>query len=743
MATLARLDVILGLNTRNFQKSIDRAQARLKRLSRNLDNTGRNLTRTVTVPLGLAGAAAVKMANDFEAAFTKIETLVGISSNQVEEWKDEILDLAPALGRAPQELAEGMFFVTSAGERGSAALDVLTAAGKAAALGLGETAVVADAVTSALNVYGRENLSAAEATSILIATVKEGKAEASELAPVFGVLLQTANELGIGFNEVGASLAAMTRVGLKADVAATSLRALMTAILKPASQAREQLEGLGFNIEQLRATVRDKGVLVALTQLAEKIGDNVDAVSEIFPNVRSLNAVLNITGGAAEATAGIFERMAKITGQTLSDSFEIASQKADFKFRASLARLAATAIRLGETILPLVADAAVRISTVIENAGKAFVNLDESSRNFILGMVAFLGSLGPILTGLGLLAKLLAIISVSMVGWTVAVLAAGVIIVKNWDAITAAVARFIDFARPALDEFVTFLSGLWEKVKEAAIRIWPDIQMIYYNVIDALSLLWETHGDTIKKAWELTKRIVSDAVTFVLGAIEALAAFLAGDASRAWETLKNAAKGALDTMTKIAGAAWLNMTAQVLDWKAELFTTINRVIAKIAGLALAFLQIPFIDPVARAAGEAGLAKLGELMQGIATETGGARERANEFRAAADLLVAPLQSANEKLVEMQGEWVEVKGAAIDAGESTIAVFDQAGTEINRKLKGGFSTGISEGVEEGKREIAEFIAYISTLSLRMNIDTEWIQRQLAEAGLKPDTGGSIGV
>ena len=106
---------------------------------------------------------------------------------------------------------------TSAGFEGKEALDVLEASAKAAAAGLGETKQVADAVTSAVNAYGIENLSAARSTDILVATVREGKAEADSIAGALGQVLPAASELGVEFAELGGTIAALTRIGLGAD----------------------------------------------------------------------------------------------------------------------------------------------------------------------------------------------------------------------------------------------------------------------------------------------------------------------------------------------------------------------------------------------------------------------------------------------------------------------------------------------------------------------------------------------
>ena len=288
MATLARLNVILGLTTSKFTKGIDKAQAKLRRFGRNMDRTGRRMTTSLTVPMTLAGTAAVKMSLDFENAMTKIITLVGVSEEQVKEWSDLLIKIGPELGKTPTELANALFQVTSAGYDGAAAIDVLTYAAKGSNLGLGETVVVADAVTSAINAWGKANLNAADATAILRAAVKEGKAEAESIAPVIGNVANVAAGMGVEFHEVAAAIAVMTRTGTGAEIAVTQLSAILSTIQKGAPKTRQALLDVGTSLENVRNELRSKGLIGMLAELVEKFGDNEDAAAQVFGDVRAL-----------------------------------------------------------------------------------------------------------------------------------------------------------------------------------------------------------------------------------------------------------------------------------------------------------------------------------------------------------------------------------------------------------------------------------------------------------------------
>lgn len=295
------------------------------------------------------GRESAQMATEFESSMNSIIALVGVAESQVNEWSTAILDLAPSLRTAPQELADAMFFITSAGLRGETAMDALTVSAQAAASGLGDITQVADAVTSAMNAYGWETVSAEQATDVLVATVREGKLEASELAGVIGRLTPLAAEMGVEFHEVGGILAALTRVGFSAAEASTSLQAIMSELLKPTTEAEAALAAVGMSAEGLRQAVVDDGLTATLQDLYEVLGRDSVALSEVFANTRALRGVLPLVGVQADSVTGIMDSLADAAGAT-AQAFEDTADTMESRMAAATAGLDAEMVALGDTI---------------------------------------------------------------------------------------------------------------------------------------------------------------------------------------------------------------------------------------------------------------------------------------------------------------------------------------------------------------------------------------------------------
>ena len=180
--------------------------ARMGAVGASMATVGKKMTMGLTLPLAGIGIAATKMFLDFDSSMTKMVSLVGLSNTEVDGMRETIKNMASQYGKSATEAANAMFFITSAGLRGSDAMETLEASLQASAVGLGEVQVIADLATSAMNAYGSDTLSASQATDVLGAAVREGKLEASELAGAMGSVLPVAYPMGVGLDEVGAAI---------------------------------------------------------------------------------------------------------------------------------------------------------------------------------------------------------------------------------------------------------------------------------------------------------------------------------------------------------------------------------------------------------------------------------------------------------------------------------------------------------------------------------------------------------
>jgi TP901 family phage tail tape measure protein len=416
------LKVNLTGNATQLNIALQSSTSKLQQFSARAKSIGSSLSRSLTLPLALVGGASIKMALDFDKSMTKIKTLVGVASDEVDAMGGAVKRLAVDTGVNANDAADALFFITSAGLRGADAMKVLEAATKASAIGLGEVKTVADAVTSAVNAYGQENLSAESATDILTAAVREGKLEADSLAQSMGKVLPVSSQLGVGFEEVGAALAAMSRTGTDAAMATTSLRGILSALLNPSSQANEELQNFGLSAQGLREQLKEQGLLSVLKTLTDRFGDNQEAAGKVFGNVRALTGVLDLMGNNVGTTEQIFASMSDTTG-TLNTAFTELEDELSFKFKKSLEAIKTSLTELGKTLAIAILPFIQKLSGFVTSLINKFNNLDTSSKNLILTLSGIAIALGPSVLVISGLASAFALLSSPVVLVSAAVVA--------------------------------------------------------------------------------------------------------------------------------------------------------------------------------------------------------------------------------------------------------------------------------------------------------------------------------
>jgi len=399
----------------SLTQATNKAQRNLSEMGRNLQSIGTKMSMSLTLPLVATSAAAIKVANDFEFSMASIVGLVGVASEEVQAMEDDVRSMGKAYGVSATQAADALFFITSAGLRGADATGVLEQSLKASAIGLGETAVVADLATSALNAYGADVLSASDATDVMVATVREGKLQANELAGSMGRVLPLASAMGVGFNEVGAAFAALSRTGTDASEAATQIRGILSSLLNPTKQAEDALTGLGLSSSDLRQTIREDGLLAALGILAETFKGNEEAAAQVFGNIRALSGVLDLMGANVETTRQIFANMENNVGDT-DKAFQVMSSTGAFQVKQAMAQMKDSFLALGQAIIPVVLPVLGAVTKTLNVMANAFNSLPGPIKTIVTVLGGLVAATGPLLVAVGLAVKAFAALKLAMAG---------------------------------------------------------------------------------------------------------------------------------------------------------------------------------------------------------------------------------------------------------------------------------------------------------------------------------------
>ena len=254
--------------------------------------------------IGLVAAKAVGDAAKFQTAWAEVKTILALTTEENHRLAESMHDLSTAIPKDAIELTKGFYQVISAGITDVAdASEVLEVSAKAAIGGLSDTFTAVDVITSSLNAFERGAEEATDVADTLFTAVREGKLTFNTLAESIGPVIPFFAQAGLKLDELSGAMATLTKGGLNAHIAATALRSTILAILKPSEEARKTALQLGIQFDA--AALKAKGFAGFLRDIKAATAGNASAITQLFPNVRSLAAVLNLAGNQADE----FERI--------------------------------------------------------------------------------------------------------------------------------------------------------------------------------------------------------------------------------------------------------------------------------------------------------------------------------------------------------------------------------------------------------------------------------------------------
>lgn len=341
--------IFIPLVTKFDSKGLDGATRALAQFQNFAVDVGRVAAAAITA----VGVASVREAAQFETSIAKVEGLVGVAGAELDQMADAARRLGSETGKGAQEAADALFVIASSGLRGSDAIEALELSLKASTAGLGDTEAIARSVSGALNAYGTEVISAAEATDVIVATARAGNFETEQFASAIGRVLPFAKQAGSSLEDMGGAVALLTRTNTDAGQSVTQVAALFKAFVVPTEEAKKALDNVGLSAEDMRNAIASDGLPAALDMLDEKLGGNREQLGRLLGSSEAASAAFQILDADSKTIAETFGVVNDAAGMT-QEAFEVVQDTAANRLAVAMATARDSLIEIGDAILTMV-----------------------------------------------------------------------------------------------------------------------------------------------------------------------------------------------------------------------------------------------------------------------------------------------------------------------------------------------------------------------------------------------------
>ncbi len=468
----------------------DLMSSALDTATKSLDTFGGKMALVGGMAL-VAGIQAVQSASQFQGTMLKVQALAGVSAKDANAASDAIINMAGKVGQSPQKLADGLYYIASAGYSAKDSLQILEASAKAASVGMTDTQTVANAVTASMKAM---NIPASEINhvmDVMTKTVSTGKTEWADYATVIGKISLNASQAKVSFNEANAAFATLTNVMPTSKAAADSLNALL--------QTSSRFDLLTSRAKALHITFdtakyKTLDFVGKLRYLQEVTGGNAETIAKLLGRQNAQAAMTALLTGGAQ---GYTDALKGIDGASegagaAQDAFAKVQQGLEFRMQQARAAVEALSVKVGTMLLPVLSDVMGVITPLIDGFTSWISNMDHAR---------------PVLIGLGVAIA----VGLLPVVWS---LAAGVI-AATWPflliagAVAGAVAIFQHFYETSapfkqfIDNLVRGVQQFVSMVQENFIPTMKQIgTWLQANVLPILQQIGNFLASTFQPVWQ-------------------------------------------------------------------------------------------------------------------------------------------------------------------------------------------------------------------------------------------------
>ena len=312
----------------------------------------------IAVGLGLAA----KSASDFQAQMRLLVTQAGASNAEMQAMTKGVLDMAGSVGTGPEELAQGLYHIESAGFRGQKALDALRIAAEGAKVGNANLEDVTNALDAVLVAGVPEAQDMAGAMGELNAIVGAGDMRMQDLADAMGTgILASAKTFGLGLKDVGAALAVMGDNNIRGADAATKLRMAISLMGATTNKAAGALKHIGIGSTELADKMRSGGLVAALQDLQDHLKksglsatEQARILSEAFGGGKSAGTIMLLLQQLDRLKTKEGEISAGASG--FQAAWANTQKNFTFQWNAATAAVEAAGVKIGAKLLPPLTD---------------------------------------------------------------------------------------------------------------------------------------------------------------------------------------------------------------------------------------------------------------------------------------------------------------------------------------------------------------------------------------------------
>lgn len=257
--------------TKSAGEILSDAGDKITSIGNGMQKVGTALTVAVTAPLTAAAKKTSDLAGEYEDSAAKLNTIADTTAVSADQLQKQSREVSDDMTTNWNDVNEAMYQYISATQDTVGASKAVEVAIMGQVGGFADSAEqVVDGLTSVGNAYNMHGADAMEEISDkMLQTQNLGKTTLGEISQYIGQVAPLASQAGISLDELFGTIATLTSNGIQTRAVMTGLKATMSNIVKPTTEAAAAAEALGIQFDA--AALSEKGLGGMMKEIKEKI----------------------------------------------------------------------------------------------------------------------------------------------------------------------------------------------------------------------------------------------------------------------------------------------------------------------------------------------------------------------------------------------------------------------------------------------------------------------------------------
>lgn len=316
------------------QKSVSSTESACSKMS--------SLMKKSAVAIGVASVAAAKKTIDvgksFEAGMSEVQAISGASGKDLERLSNKAKEMGATTKFSATESATALKYMAMAGWKTNQMVSGLAGVMNLAAASGEDLGTVSDIVTDSMTAFGLKANQSGHFADVLAKASSSSNTNVAMMGETFKYVAPLAGSMKYSIEDTATAIGLMANAGIKGSQAGTSLRSIITRLVKPPKDAATALNALGISttkadgsmkpLRETMAELREKFSGLTESQKASYASSiaGQEAMSGLLAIVSASDSDFNKLQKAIDNSSGAAKKQADIMNNNLQGAlYELGS----------------------------------------------------------------------------------------------------------------------------------------------------------------------------------------------------------------------------------------------------------------------------------------------------------------------------------------------------------------------------------------------------------------------------------